>query len=120
MANEVIISGTLAFASAGVSVTLSNSSTPSPAEVESLEINMNVGTGDESVTLGDLSAPGYIMVKNLDATNYVQMGPDGSSYPIKIPAGEAAGPMLWNAAAVHLKANSSACNCVIVITGAPA
>lgn len=67
----------------------------------------NVATTDETLALGDVSTIGYVYLHNLDGTNYCSFGSDGSSYPIKLLAGEQ-GVFRWNAAALHAKANSSA------------
>ncbi len=69
---------------------------------------ISVGTGDESLALGDVATPGWLFVWNHDATNYITMGSDGSVYPIKLKAGEW-GLFRWNGAAIHAKANTAAC-----------
>jgi len=35
-----------------------------------------------------VAAPGYVYVKNLDATNYLELGPDGSASAVKLLAGQ--------------------------------
>ena len=118
MANEITASASLNFTYSGqtTSITVSSAST-TPSEVEVISGIQSVGTSDETISLGDLAAPGWIMLKNLDTTNYVELGPDGTNWDIKIPAGKSAGPMLWNVAAVHVKANTSPCMVSYVITG---
>lgn len=68
----------------------------------------SIGTGDETLALGDITTIGWIYIRNTDSTNYVTIGPDGSSYPIKLKPNEW---MIgrWNAAAIHAKANTAAC-----------
>ena len=68
----------------------------------------NVGTGDETVALGDVGTVGHVLLKNLDGTNFILAGSDGSVYPIKLKAGEEM-KTRWNGAAVHLKADTAAC-----------
>jgi hypothetical protein len=36
---------------------------------------VNIGTSQEDISLGDLVDPGFVFLQNLDATNYVQIGP---------------------------------------------
>jgi len=36
----------------------------------------NVGTSAEAIALGDVSTPGYAFFRNLDDTNYIQVGQD--------------------------------------------
>lgn len=68
-----------------------------------------IGTSDETLPLGDVSTIGFVMLKNLDPTNFITVGSDGTLYPIKLKPGE---PCLvrWNAAAIHAKANTATCN----------
>lgn len=73
-----------------------------------------VGTTDETLALGDISTIGWVYMRNLDATNYVTVGSDGTLYPIKLKPLE---PMLvrWNAAAIHVKANTASCQLEYVL-----
>jgi len=52
----------------------------------------DIGTGShETLTLGDLTTPGYVVFRNLDSTNFVEIGDDssGTFVPvIKLKAGE--------------------------------
>lgn len=68
-----------------------------------------IGTSDEVLPLGDVATIGYVMLKNLDATNYILVGSDGTLYPIRLKPGEVA-LMRWNEAAIHAKANTAICN----------
>lgn len=68
-----------------------------------------IGTSDESLVLGDISTIGYCLLRNLDATNYISVGSDGTLYPIKLKPGEVFLGR-WNAAAIHAKANTAPCN----------
>jgi hypothetical protein len=69
----------------------------------------SVGTSEEELTQhADLGTPGYVFVKNLDATNYVEIGSTTGVYDIKLLAGEMA-LYRHNSATVYAKANTSAC-----------
>lgn len=46
-----------------------------------------IGTSEETLDVGDVSSSGLIVVKNLDDTNYVEIGLTGS-YPIKLKPGQ--------------------------------
>lgn len=35
-----------------------------------------------------VAAPGYVYVKNLDSTNYLELGPDGTASMVKLKAGQ--------------------------------
>ncbi|MFC1924291.1 hypothetical protein ACFLXA_02875 [Chloroflexota bacterium] len=69
-----------------------------------------IGTSEEEVTQGaDLGTPGYVIAKNLDDTNYVEIGSTTGVYDIKLKAGEIA---LWrhNSATIYAIANTAACD----------
>lgn len=44
-----------------------------------------VGTADEALVVGDLATAGYMWAKNLDPTNYIQIGL-AASYTIRLKA----------------------------------
>jgi hypothetical protein len=71
-----------------------------------------IGTSDESVAINsDISSLGYIYVRNLDGTNYVELGYTSGTYFGKLKAGEAcvfrAGAGLTT---LHAKANTATCD----------
>ena len=70
----------------------------------------NVGTSEEELAQGaDLGTPGVVFIKNLDTTNYVEIGCVTGQYTIKLKAGEAC---MFRAAgsAVYAVANTAACD----------
>tara|TARA_R100001594_G_scaffold132022_1_gene172029 strand:+ start:3643 stop:4014 length:372 start_codon:yes stop_codon:yes gene_type:complete len=70
-----------------------------------------IGTSVETITFGDLTSVGYVMLHNTDSTNYVTIGPqesDGSMEPmIKINAGEIACLRLDPSATIKAQANTA-------------
>jgi len=69
----------------------------------------SVGTTEEQLAQGaDLGTPGYVLILNLDSTNYVEVGSTTGVYDIKLLAGEFA-CYRHNSATVYAKANTSAC-----------
>jgi len=74
-----------------------------------------VGTSEEELTQhADVGTPGWVYAKNLDSTNYVEIGSTTGVYDVKLLAGEAA---IWrhNSATVYAKANTAACKVDYVI-----
>lgn len=72
----------------------------------------SVGTSEEDMSYGVLSTPGLIMMRNLDATNYITYGPkSGGSMVLmgKLAPGQQA--LFYLGASVQLRwiANTSAC-----------
>jgi hypothetical protein len=75
-----------------------------------------IGTSDETLQLGDVASLGWLVMKNTDATNYVEIGYTSGTYFAKLKAGEfcafRAGAGLT---AIHAKANTGAINLEYVL-----
>ena len=108
MANELSIS--IAFAETKNGVTFSKSFTKTVTITGDNPIAkvQSVATSDTTVDIGGIGTPGYFVAKNLDATNYVTLGTDGTNYFDQLKAGEIM-VKRWNGAAIHAKANTAAC-----------
>ena len=116
MANEISI---------GASLSINKNSTPFTARADktfdqtgnvTVQLIQNIGTSAEILAYGDLSGvPGAILVKNMDATNYVELSLDSGGTQIfaKLAAGRG---MVWipSVAAVYAKANTAACRLLIL------
>lgn len=109
MANSVTITASLSFTGGGASIQRSSGSNAfSVTTLASVYNIQTIGTSDESLVLGEVGTPGYAILHNLDATNYVDIGPDGTNYLIRLK------PTQWGvfpigSAAVHAKANTAPC-----------
>ena len=92
----------------GVTVAGSGSLSLTMAGTEMIGNTQTIGTSSEALTLGDVSTIGYVLVKNLDATNYVEVSLDNSQTQIlaKLLAGEFA-LLKPNTATLYAKANTS-------------
>ena len=73
---------------------------------------MNIGTSEETYAVPtDITAPGYLFIRNADATNYVQVGFATTVYHIRLKAGQVALlPIEPGETDVFLKANTAACD----------
>lgn len=70
-----------------------------------------IGTSEETLSTGDLSTRGVLMMRNLDDTNYVQWGFATGDYGGRMRAGETAGPFRTESAQdIYLIADTAACN----------
>jgi hypothetical protein len=109
MANELILSVSLNFSKSGAKcsryytkqITVSGDSFNHDVQ--------SIGTTEEQLAQGaDLGTPGYVLLINLDATNYVEIGSTTGVYDLKLKAGE---PALYrhNSATIYAKANTDAC-----------
>ena len=70
----------------------------------------NIGTSYEAVTLGNVSTEGYVHLRNLDSTNYLEVGLDAGADltpVIRLNAGEVALFRLSTSATLFAKANTA-------------
>ena len=109
MANELTILVSMAFSKGGASVSRAESiQVTVTGDAFSHEVQ-EVGTSEEQLAQGaDLGTPGYMLIKNLDGTNYVEVGSTTGVYDIKLKAGEVA-LYRHNSATVYAKANTAVC-----------
>jgi hypothetical protein len=117
MANEITFSGSLTASKNGASVAASASVT-NDMSGDQLYANVQaVGTSAEQIDISDVSTIGLIYVKNLDATNYVEIALDSgmTNVFIKLLAGE------FNifspaTATLYARANTSGINLQVIAT----
>ncbi len=107
MANELTLSGKISYSKGGAEVTRNLTSTSVTIAGTAIAQGVqSIPTSDTTLTI--VAAPGYVFVKNLDATNYVQVGPDATNWFLKLFPGQwAIFPI--NGTAMHAKANTGAC-----------
>lgn len=75
----------------------------------------SIGTTEESITFTDISTNGWVLMQNLDTTNYVQWGFASGVYGGRMKAGELAGPFrMESGATLYLKANTAACRVRVI------
>lgn len=116
MANEITISsrmtvlnGTLKFdyPTGNIRVDQAAVGGPTPGYV-------TIGTTEESIAFAELGTLGFLMMRNLDSTNYVQWGFATTVYGGRMRAGEPAGPFrLEPGTTLYLKANTAACKVLV-------
>lgn len=74
---------------------------------------VTIGTTEESIAFGELGTLGWLFMKNLSATNYVEWGFATTVYGGRLEAGEIALFRLNPSTTLYLKANTAACKCVV-------
>ena len=120
MSSEISITAKLSVSKGGTSVT----NAISTDSIDMTGTNMialvqNVGTSAEAVgplTDVDTAASYFLLLRNKDATNYVEVSFDaGSTYSLRMNAGELCGPFrLVAGEAVHLRANTATCEVEVI------
>jgi hypothetical protein len=115
MANEITVGASLSV----VKGTFSESRSVSGKKVTMTGTNatkqvQNIGTSAENLSFGsDIGNLGYAFLRNLDATNYLEIGRDvsGTFYPtITLKASEFALVRLTPGVTYQAKANTAACD----------
>lgn len=74
--------------------------------------SLSIGTSEEAVTFTDVSSLGWLFMKNLDTTNYVDWGPESGGAMVAIgrmKAGEEAAFRCKPGITLRLQANTAAC-----------
>ena len=111
MANEITQNITLQVTKNGETTSLAHSKRVTQTGDDYTKKTQNIGTSAELVDLGDITgAPGQLVIKNLDATNFVEIGGDSglTVFKLKILAGEAL-LISPSSATIYAKADTAAC-----------
>lgn len=92
MANEITVTTSLSVLNGNYSQTFSPGTVQITQNTQLAHGGIvSVGTSEENLSVGDVSVPGVLALRNLDSANYVTYGPTtgGSMYAFgKIKAGE--------------------------------
>ena len=118
MANEITILSDLAVKKGGVNYQLPlNRQSVTQTGTRLKDVVINVGTSEVSLAINDVGTPGYVVLRNLDGTNYVQWGIATTVYTGRMLAGESANPFRIDAGVttLYLKANTAACDVRVVV-----
>src|SRR5262245_22622188 len=109
MANEIRVGASLQFSKDGSSDTFSLTDSVTMSGSQYNKKTQSIGTSEENLVKGDISTIGFVLVRNLDDTNFVTLMASTGVDAIKLLAGESAGPMRWAAAQVIAKADTATC-----------
>ena len=119
MANEITASVSLSVSKSGASVSGSGSASADMANDEMVALVQQVTTSAASLTKGDISVIGWLYARNMDATNYVELGLDSGMTQVfaKLQPGKACLiPMALSN--VYAKANTATCRVNVVMSEA--
>ena len=80
---------------------------------------LSIGTSEETITLTDITTKGWAFFRNLDATNYVEWGPESGGSMIGIgrlePGEPAALRLIPGSLTIRMQANTAACNVEVIV-----
>jgi hypothetical protein len=116
MANEVSFSGQFLASKNGATVTASMQKVLTMAGDDLVQATQVIGTSAEVLDFGEIAgAPGYVVVQNLDAANFVELATDAgmANKFAKLLAGEWAG-FPPSSATIYAKADTAAVRVLVV------
>lgn len=70
---------------------------------------LTIGTIEESVAFSELTTVGWVLMENLDSTNYVEWGFSSGTYGGRMEAGESALFRLNPSTTLYMRANTASC-----------
>jgi hypothetical protein len=119
MANEISITAKLSVSKSGTTVTNATSTDSiDMTGTNMLTLVQSIGTSYEALTLTDIdtAAKYFVMLRNKDATNYVEVSFDaGSTFSLRMDAGELCGPLPMVAGEqIGCRANTAACEVEVI------
>lgn len=119
MANEITVNASLAYEdSENADVLLDVAGLLANVSVKRfVHLKQSIGTSEEAINIGDLSAPGYAIFRNRDSTNYIELKvATGGAIFAKLLPGEVALLRLGSGAqAPYAIANAASCQLEFLI-----
>lgn len=110
MANEITVNSSIRVANGNLSVT-----TPTTAKqfdqttARGGTFTVDVATSETTVDFGDI-VPGFVLLENLDVTNFVEFTTVTGNYDLKMSAGSGKALFEFSGSqTLYLKADTSAC-----------
>jgi hypothetical protein len=109
MANELTLQLSMNFAKSLITANKALTKQLTVAGEDYVMATQNIGTSEETLGKGSITTMGYLLIHNMDATNFVEVGAVTAQYGIKLLAGEFA-VFRVNGSDVFCKANTLACD----------
>lgn len=110
MAEELTLGISFQYVKGTVSKTIRPAAKVDVAGVSASGGPQSIGLAWEQINLGDIGTAGFIVLQNLDATNYIQFSSDpaGANPMMRLKAGEPA--LLRLEGVLYAKANTAPCD----------
>ena len=117
MASEISFSAQLSYSKSGASLSSQCSTVATVAGVKYADVVQTIATGGSTVTFGTVGTVGVFMLQNIDPTNFVDVGFDGTTYPVRLAAvsGTQGGFIIApnNGSTIYARANVTGCNLLV-------
>ena len=108
MSAEINFQTNFTYRKNGTVITRSVASIGDAAGSGAVQAIHSCATSDATLDKGDITNIGTIYLKNLDSTNYIDVGPDGTLYPIRLQPGCDC-RLPWSGTTIHVKAHTAPC-----------
>lgn len=120
MANEITVSSRLKVSNGNLAIDMNPGSLQFDQTARrAFAAVQDIGTSAEAVVTGDISTLGWAWFRNLDDTNYVEVGPDSGGSLVgfcKLKASEVAGPFrLKPGITIKAQANTATVKLQVVV-----
>jgi len=117
MASEISFSASLSYAKSGTSLNRQCSTTLDVAGLKYADVVQAITTAGVTVTFGTVGTVGVFMLQNIDPTNYVDIGFDGTTYPVRLAAvsGTQGGFIIApnNGSTIYARSSVTGCNLLV-------
>lgn len=115
MANELQVAVSAAYSKSGLSRSIAKSLVATISGLEAIGNVQIVGTSNEQINYGD-SAPGLVVIVNLDSTNYVEIFGDNMNMQkvAKLLPGQCLLTFLDGSTSLFGRANTAPCQCEVL------
>lgn len=117
MASELSFSAQLNYAKNSAALSTQCSVTVDVAGIKYADVLQAITTGGSTVTFGTIGTVGVFMLQNIDYTNYIDIGFDGATYPVRLAAvsGSQGGFMIApnNGSTIYARASVTGCNLLV-------
>ena len=89
MANELTVTVGMAYNNGGTALNFTTTADQVTVSANfALRSVYTVPLAGASLPLGGITTPGYILIQNKDATNFILVGNSGDTLPVRVNAGE--------------------------------
>lgn len=88
MADELTVTVAMSSTKGGTTLSLSGTDKVTVSAVPAVRMVADVAVAGGALSLGAVATPGYMIIHNMDASNYINLGNSGDPLPLKVKAGE--------------------------------
>jgi len=115
MADEITMSARISYVKGSETLARQLTDLITVASTGYSDLTQSIATSSTSLDFGNVSTPGAYFVQNLDSTNYVEIGYDGTNWPIKLLPG--AYMQAYNSSGTTPRGRANTAACIVNVIG---